>query len=79
VTISRASARRIVKVVEIWDLRGGGGGRSRSLINLAIEFAGTTSADEAGKKEKEGDEADHANDREHSSDSAFLVKETEKR
>jgi len=49
--ISNARARGIIKVTEIGNLSIGS--RSRSLINLAIKFAGATSANVAGKEEED--------------------------
>jgi hypothetical protein len=74
--ISHACTRCKIKVVEIWRLSGGS--FSSSFINLAIKLEGTTSANIASKEEKDKNEADYANDREDSSDCAFIMKKTDK-
>jgi hypothetical protein len=74
-TISDASPRGIIKVVKIGDLSCGCG--CGSLINLAIKFTGTTSANEAGKEDEDKNEEHNANDREHSGNRGCVMEETE--
>jgi hypothetical protein len=52
------------------------GSSSSSLINLAIQFAGATSADEAGKEEKDDNKRDDTNDGEDPGNGACVMKET---
>jgi hypothetical protein len=73
--LSISSARSVIVVIEI----GGGstGGCSRSgFINLTIEFAGATSANEAGKEEKDGDYGDDTDGGEDPGNRACIVEET---
>jgi hypothetical protein len=73
-SISYACAGGIIIVVKIGGLNIGSG--SGSLVNFAIQFAGTTSANEAGKEEENGNKGDDTNDREDSSNRASVVEET---
>src|SRR6266478_2723085 len=73
-TISNARARGIIKVIEIGGL--GSSSSRRSLINLAIKFTGSTSANEAGGEEEDKNEGDNTNDREDSSNRACVMEET---
>jgi hypothetical protein len=74
-TISDARPRGIIKVVKIGGLSCGCG--CGCLINLAIKLTGTTSANETGKEDEDKNEGDNANDREHSSNCACIMEETE--
>jgi len=69
-----SSARVIIIIVEIGSTSSGGG--SRSLINLAIKFAGATLADETGEKEEDEGEGDSTSDREDPGNLACVVEET---
>jgi hypothetical protein len=69
------SARIKVIVVEIGGLSTGGGGGG-SFINLTIEFAGATSANEAGKEEKDDNEGDDTDGREDPGNRSCILEET---
>ena len=73
--ISYACAGGVIKVIEIGCLSIGGDGGS--LIYLAIQLAGATSANEAGKEEKDNDKGDDTSDREDCGNCTCVVKETE--
>jgi hypothetical protein len=74
-TISYACARGIIKVVEIGEMSIGS--VSGSFINLAVQLAGATSTNEAGKEEKDNNKGDYTNNGEDSGNGACVVEETE--
>lgn len=71
--VSIPSARSIIIVIEIGDLSTGGS--SGGFFNLTIEFAGATSANEAGKKPKDDNNGDDTDDREDPGNRACIVEE----
>jgi len=72
--VSISSARSIIVVIEIGELSTGG---SRGgFFNLTIEFAGATSANEAGKEEKDDNNGDDTDDREDPGNCTCIVEET---
>ena len=71
---SVSSTRGEIQVIEIGGLCISGG--SGSLINLAIQFPGATSANEAGKEEKYDNEGDDTSDRKDRGNRACIVEET---
>jgi len=72
-----ACSRSIIIVIEVRRLSGCGCGCS--LINFAVEFAGSTSAEVAGEEEKDKDDGNNANNRENSGHCTFVVKETKEK
>lgn len=68
------STRSKVEVVEIGGLGTSSG--SGGFINLTIELAGATSANEACKEEKDDNEADDTDGREDPGNRSFISEET---
>jgi len=71
------SARSKVEIVEIGGLSTGSGGGG-GFINLTIEFAGATSANEAGKEEKDDNEGNDTGGREDPGNRSCISEETKK-
>ena len=71
--VSISPARSIIVVIEIRELSTGGSGGG--FFDLAIEFAGATSANEAGKEEKDDNKGDDTDNREDPGNRACVVEE----